>query len=157
MEHGFQFDRFGVRVPLILISPYIEQGTVFRSETAVPFDHTSVIATILSHFNIPKEKWQLGSRVENAPLFDFVLTRNTPRTEDIPTFKAPESSPEPEGEAPAGELPLMINYRFLVRVLQQSDYPKEQFADLYKEHFSSVKTINELITATSKILGIIRR
>jgi phospholipase C len=44
-EAGFCFNRFGVRVPTLLISPYIEAGTVFRSTTDVPYDHTSILAT----------------------------------------------------------------------------------------------------------------
>jgi phospholipase C len=51
-ELGFLFDRYGVRVPAILVSPYVEAGTVFRSQkkTAdgreIPFDHTSILATL---------------------------------------------------------------------------------------------------------------
>lgn len=29
-EFGFDFTRFGVRVPTVLVSPWIEAGTVFR-------------------------------------------------------------------------------------------------------------------------------
>lgn len=72
-EYGFGFDCFGVRVPTLLISKYIKAGTVFRSPTAVPFDHTSVISTVLEWLEIPKKDWRLGKRVENAPTFDEVL------------------------------------------------------------------------------------
>src|SRR6185436_1546910 len=47
LEEGFTFDRYGGRVPTLLISPLIEKGTVFRSETDTPYDHTSLIATLL--------------------------------------------------------------------------------------------------------------
>ncbi len=43
---GFTFDRFGVRVPAIVVSPYVRPGTVFRTPTNVPYDHTSVLATV---------------------------------------------------------------------------------------------------------------
>ena len=96
-ENNFKFDRFGVRVPTILISPYIEAGTVFRSSTNVPYDHTSIIATILKWKGIdpkapnPETKlatpW-LGHRVENAPTFEEVLTRTSPRT-GLPMIKPP--------------------------------------------------------------------
>ncbi len=72
-EYGFEFDCFGVRVPTLLISKYIKPGTIFRSPTAVPFDHTSVISTVLEWLEIPKDEWRLGARVENAPTFDEVL------------------------------------------------------------------------------------
>lgn len=82
LEHGFKFDRFGVRVPALLISPHIEKGTVFRSDDdELPFDHTSIIATILRWKDIEKEKWKLGERVANAPTFENVLTREEARTD----------------------------------------------------------------------------
>ncbi|WP_211905659.1 alkaline phosphatase family protein [Ralstonia syzygii] len=45
--NGFDFKRYGARVPSILVSPWVQKGTVFRSTTSVPYDHTSVIATTL--------------------------------------------------------------------------------------------------------------
>lgn len=83
-ELGFKFDRFGVRVPLILVSPHVQASTVFRAQGDTPYDHTSVIATILNHMGVPKDKWQLGSRTANAPTFEGVFTGNPLRT-DIPT------------------------------------------------------------------------
>ncbi|MFN2549632.1 MAG: alkaline phosphatase family protein, partial [Myxococcales bacterium] len=46
-QFGFGFDVYGVRVPTLLISPLIRPNTIFRSPTQVPFDHTSIISTIL--------------------------------------------------------------------------------------------------------------
>lgn len=83
-QHGFCFDRYGVRVPTLLVSPYVEPGTVFRSERATPFDHTSVIATVL-RWALPKiqpEAWGLGERVKNAPTFEGVLTLERARNDD---------------------------------------------------------------------------
>ena len=46
---GFAFDRYGVRVTTLLISPWVSAGTVFRSPSStLKFDHTSIIATILA-------------------------------------------------------------------------------------------------------------
>jgi phospholipase C len=42
----FQFDRLGVRVPAILISPWIPKGTVVNRV----FDHASIPATISKFF-----------------------------------------------------------------------------------------------------------
>lgn len=86
LEEDFGFDRFGVRVPTLLISPWIDEATVFRSSTDVPYDHTSLIATILKWKGIPKEAWNMGERVNHAPTFEGVLTRATPRT-DRPTIE----------------------------------------------------------------------
>jgi phospholipase C len=75
---GFKFDRFGVRVPTILISPWIKESTVFRSPTTVPYDHTSIVATTLKWIGVDPTKW-LGERVANAPTFEGVLNLSSPR------------------------------------------------------------------------------
>ena len=80
-EAGFCFNRFGVRVPALLISPYIEPGTVFRSTTGVPYDHTSILATIRQWLGIPNDKMLPSARIKAAPDFGNVLTRTTPRTD----------------------------------------------------------------------------
>lgn len=91
VQYGFDFNRFGVRVPAIVCSPYIEEGTVFRSKTKVPFDHTSMIATTLKILlpKVKKSKWGLGKRVTNAPTFEFVNTRNEARMNDNIFKKTP--------------------------------------------------------------------
>lgn len=84
LEKDFGFDRFGVRVPTILISPLIDESTVFRSTKEVPYDHTSTIATVLQWAlpGVKRDAWGLGKRVENAPTFDRVVTRSQPRSDD---------------------------------------------------------------------------
>jgi phospholipase C len=76
---GFRFNRFGVRVPVVVISPYIEAGTVFRSATATPFDHTSILATIRDWLGIPEEKMLPSKRIKAAPTLEFLLTLDQPR------------------------------------------------------------------------------
>jgi phospholipase C len=89
-EAGFCFNRFGVRVPAVLISPYIEPGTVFRSTTGVPYDHTSILATIRQWLKVPSDKMLPSARIKAAPDFGNVLTRTTPRT-DLPVATPLES------------------------------------------------------------------
>jgi len=43
-SHGFDFTQLGVRVPAIVVSPRVAQGTVSQSV----YDHSSVVATVLS-------------------------------------------------------------------------------------------------------------
>lgn len=91
---GFKFNRFGVRIPTLLISPWINEKTVFRSEKIdsngkeIPYDHTSLIATILkwSILDINLEKCGLGKRVVAAPTFESIINRSSPR-QDIPQLK----------------------------------------------------------------------
>lgn len=76
-QFGFAFDQFGVRVPTLLISKHIKPQTLFRSPTEVPFDHTSVISSILEWLDIDRKWWRLGDRVAKAPVFNGVLQNNT--------------------------------------------------------------------------------
>ncbi len=100
LQYEFQFNRFGVRVPAILVSPLIEEKTVFRSATNTPYDHTSLIATILKWKGISLTneagKHVLGERVYNAPTFDQVLTRTTPREDKLEALPSPLSGFKPK-------------------------------------------------------------
>lgn len=82
-ESGFQFNRFGPRVPTVLVSPWIEAGTVYRvpqtgSGTPTPFDHTSVLKTVEKRFGLPP----LTKRDAAAPDVGGVLTLTTVRTDN---------------------------------------------------------------------------
>jgi phospholipase C len=76
---GFRFNRFGVRVPAVVVSPLIEPGTVFRSPTGVPFDHTSILATLRDWLSIPASAMLSSQRIKAAPTLEFLLTRDQPR------------------------------------------------------------------------------
>ena len=79
-EFGFGFDRFGARVPTLLISPLIAPGTVYRVPAgSTPLDHTSVLKTIEQRWNLRP----LTARDAAAPGFGDVLTLSTPRTDDV--------------------------------------------------------------------------
>ncbi|MGZ6013857.1 MAG: alkaline phosphatase family protein [Caulobacteraceae bacterium] len=80
-QNNFNFDRLGGRVPAIVVSPWVQQGTVFRSPTTTPFDHTTVIATALNLLGAGDQVANMGQRTVNAPTFDTVLTLTTPRTD----------------------------------------------------------------------------
>jgi phospholipase C len=77
-EFGFDFKRFGVRVPTVLISPLIAPGTVYRASGPTPLDHTSILKTIEQHWNVQP----LTARDAAAPDLAGVLTLSTPRTDD---------------------------------------------------------------------------
>jgi phospholipase C len=79
-EFGFGFDRFGVRVPAVLVSPLIAPGTVYRADAGgAPLDHTSILRTVQQRWNLPA----LTARDAAAPAFGDVLTLTTPRTDDV--------------------------------------------------------------------------
>lgn len=71
----FNFHLFGVRVPTLLISPYVFPSTVFRAPTGgPPFDHTSILATLLRWKGIDPAQAGLCDRVSVAPTFEGVLS-----------------------------------------------------------------------------------
>jgi phospholipase C len=76
---GFTFDRSGYRVPAVIVSPWIEAGSVYAEE----YRHTSMLATL-------RQVWDLGppftARDAAARSFQHVLALDTPR--------APDSWPE---------------------------------------------------------------
>ena len=84
----FGFDRFGVRVPAVFVSPYIAAGQVLRPVGATPFDHTSIIATLRRRFDLGPP---LTDRDAAAPSIEAVL--NLP----APTNIGPERIDAPEG------------------------------------------------------------
>jgi|KBSMisStandDraft_5_1062788.scaffolds.fasta_scaffold02343_3 phospholipase C len=95
---GFAFDRYGVRVPAVLVSPWIEPGTVLRPPPGgYPFDHTSIIATLNKLFG-PFEP--LTQRDQHAPDLLGCLGLSAP------TNYGPRSIPLPAPIAAAPQIDL---------------------------------------------------
>jgi phospholipase C len=71
-ESGFTFDRSGYRVPAIMVSPWVEPGSVYNEE----YRHTSLIATL-------RKVWDLGDaftqRDASARTFEGVFALETAR------------------------------------------------------------------------------
>jgi phospholipase C len=80
-DNRFGFDRYGVRVPAVIASPYIRPGTILRpsdnypEDGATPFDHASVINTLRHRFELGDP---LTARVEAAPTLERVLNLDAP-------------------------------------------------------------------------------
>ena len=89
-EFGFDFTRFGVRVPAVLVSPLIPAGTIYRVPAdSTPIDHTSVLKTIELRWGLPA----LTARDAAAPDLGGVLTLSAARTDDpLAGISAPVSS-----------------------------------------------------------------
>lgn len=82
VNSGFTFDRLGVRVPTVLISPYIKRGKI----DSTIYDHTSLLATVEKRFALAA----LTQRDATANTFENVLEladarQNCPATLDRPT------------------------------------------------------------------------
>jgi phospholipase C len=91
-EFGFGFNRFGVRVPTVLVSPLIAPGTVYRAPaTGTPLDHTSILKTV-------EQRWGLDPLTERdaaAPGFGDVLTLTEARADDVLAGVTVPQSPTP--------------------------------------------------------------
>jgi phospholipase C len=87
LEEGFRFDRFGVRVPAIFVSPYIAPGTVIRAPGGTPFDHTSLIRTACLRWGLEA----LTDRDRAAPDIGAVLTL----TDEEARVETPDIAPRP--------------------------------------------------------------
>lgn len=89
-EWGFDFKRFGVRIPALLISPLIAPGTVFRAPKGV-IDHTSVLKTLELRWNLDP----LTERDKAAADLGDVLTLAEARQDDPLQGVAIPVSPTP--------------------------------------------------------------
>ncbi len=93
VKNGFPFDRFGVRVPTILISSYLSPGTVFREEPGqTPYDHASILATLRDWLQLDAVPGAFlpSPRIQHAPTLDRVLTRPAAdKLTDWPSITAP--------------------------------------------------------------------
>ncbi|MBS0298152.1 MAG: hypothetical protein JSR45_17775 [Proteobacteria bacterium] len=78
----FKFDRFGGRVPAILVSPLVQKQAVFRAGGDTPYDHTSIIATVLKWLGLSARLPDFGQRAMKAPTFERAVTLKTPRTDE---------------------------------------------------------------------------
>ena len=80
----FLFDRLGVRVPAVLISPWIPKNTVVP-ETRV-FEHASIPATVTEHFLVQYD--QRSPREKTAETFLDLLSAPVVRdAQDCPDFQ----------------------------------------------------------------------
>ncbi len=77
LDPPFDFTRLGVRVPAILISPWVEKGRV----DSTLYEHASIPATLRSLFNLPEA---LTARDQAANTFEKNLSLSSPRS-DTPT------------------------------------------------------------------------
>ncbi|MCB8883890.1 phospholipase [Acidisoma cellulosilytica] len=92
---GFTFNRYGARVPAVLISPHIPAGSVIRpaDPEGAPFDHTSVIRTVQELFGLGSP---LTDRVAAAPSLLPALANDTPLNMGPERIAFVPSQPTPE-------------------------------------------------------------
>ncbi|XP_058093166.1 non-specific phospholipase C6 [Magnolia sinica] len=96
----FKFDRLGVRVPTIMVSPWIKKGTVISSPrgptASSEFEHSSIPATIKKMFNLTSNF--LTHRDAWAGTFEQVVGELTSPRTDCPVV-LPDAVPLRNAEA----------------------------------------------------------
>jgi hypothetical protein len=87
VQHGFEFDQLGVRVPALVISPRTPRGVIDHTV----YDHTSMLATVERLFGMKN----LTERDKAANDFLHLFALETPRTDAPTTLPGPASNPSP--------------------------------------------------------------
>jgi len=93
-DPDFDFKRLGIRVPTIVVSPWVEKGIVEHKSNGPmsdsEYEHSSLPATLKKVYNLTN---YLTKRDEWAGTFEHIfLTRSSPRT-DCPTTLPKPSEP----------------------------------------------------------------
>jgi len=97
-EHGFLFDRFGVRVPSIVISAYTEEGTIINR----PVHHGAVVRTLCEKYNLRP----LTQRDQPAHAPDLSDSINLTEPRSPSTWPTPIPRPVPPPPAGIEQRPL---------------------------------------------------
>jgi phospholipase C len=84
---SFRFDLFGVRVPTILISPWLDPAVI----DTVDYDHSSIVASLRALF--APQAGPLTKRDGVAKTFYDLAARGTPRT-NLPQLAPPPMAPD---------------------------------------------------------------
>jgi phospholipase C len=84
-QYGFTFEQYGVRVPAVVVSPYVSQGVVDHT----PYDHASVPKTLEGLFGFGS----LTQRDGKANDVRHLLSPGAPRTDCPTTLNDPVHSP----------------------------------------------------------------
>lgn len=104
---NFNYDRYGVRVPVILINPSIKPGTIYPERKPgapvplPPFDHTSILSTLVAQFGLTGS---LSPRVDSAPKLNGLIPAS-----DALHPRPPCPAPAPPAVTPSPPRPPVTN------------------------------------------------
>ncbi len=153
---GFTFDRLGVRIPTLLISPMIAGGTVFRSPNTgnadnIPFDHTSFVRTILGWQGIDVSGGVMGARAAQAPDFSGVLANATVNKGTVALNPLSCTNTNADDDMPLNDL-----QKCLLAMIARNISGAEPGTDAHKQavdELASLNTVNELTEYVKKAKG----
>jgi len=135
----FNFERLGIRVPCIAISPWINKKTVIHEpSTNNHYTHTSVLSTLKNVFNLPEF---LTKRDAWSPAFDnIVQARSTPRTDAPRKLVRPGSSRAQEKWSAYSRK--RVTQEQIERAIKECRPCKEPVSDLQKEIIAIARGLN---------------
>jgi phospholipase C len=116
---AFNFQMSGVRVPAVVVSSYIQPGTISKTV----FDHTSVIATALKLFTDNWPNDNLFARAEVANTIDSLLDLDMAPRDEWPAFAAPQ-------------------YSGVISEIQAAAMAEAPLSDLQQESLQHAKSLN---------------
>ncbi|CAK7331254.1 unnamed protein product [Dovyalis caffra] len=131
----FQFDRLGVRVPTLLISPWIDKGTVIHEpvgpRSTSQFEHSSIPATVKKLFNL-KSNFLTRRDAWAGSFENYFSLRDTPRDDCPETLPKVTTSLRPWGPKEDSSLS-----EFQVEMIQlasqlNGDYVLKAYPDIGK-------------------------
>jgi phospholipase C len=130
----FSFDRYGVRVPTVVVSPYVATGAIFGKKSGAPYDHTSIIATLRKRFDLGEP---LTARDAGAPDLDDVLALPEPTNPGPPLpLRALPYASNPQTAALKQTKPLNGMQKALVGLA--ANLPESPRADL-SDHIATLR------------------
>lgn len=116
----FSFDRLGIRVPLVAISPWIDAQTVsYPTSDNAPmpssqYEHTSVINTVNNLLGV--KDTPLSKRVEWSAPFDFLVRQRTSPRTDCPMTLPPVPEAAPDADYIQGQRPLVEHHKIKIQI-----------------------------------------
>jgi phospholipase C len=146
IEHHFQYDQLGVRVPALVISPLIPRGVIDHTI----YDHTSMLASVERLFGMKP----LTNRDKAANDFLHLLSLEVPRPDAPTTLAEPSTNPNPlscEEDDEETEDKLVAR-RSELRMAQRSGRYNEQHVEEFRPTasqigFAQVGLLRILLTA----------
>jgi len=147
-EFGFDFKKYGVRVPAVIVSPFIPKGTVDHTV----YDHTSVLATVERLYDLP----HLTKRDKEANDLRHLLSLSSPR-KNCPSGLNHPATPGPEAVSfeaeakpkvdPQTPLPETGNVRGFLQIMLKTDLELSSGTEAEKaiimENFQKIKTYGD--------------
>lgn len=163
----FDFSRYGVRVPAVLVSPWIAKGTVDHTL----YDHTSILATLRTKFGLRTKLGlpHLTARDEHANDLWHLLSEPAPRT-DIPLplpdpVKRPSApraglvgTPPPANQAlpPSGNMIGFLQVLLKTEIELAEANGERGIKDIVAD-FRKISTHDHAIDYVARIMALLRR